>query len=61
MLGTFGSLSEQEKRSLLAEILTPNGYNMMVTPKEIDIDIDDLSKVISRAIDRAIHPIVNDA
>lgn len=61
LLGTFGSLSEQEKRSLLAEILTPNGYNMMVTPKEIDIDIDDLSKVISRAIDRAIHPIVNDA
>lgn len=60
-LGEFGALSEHEKRSLLVDILTPNGYNMMVTPKEIDMDIEDLSKIISRAIDRAIHPIVDNS
>lgn len=58
-LGEFGVLSENEKRDLIVEVLTPNGYNMMVTPKEIDMDIEDLSKVISRSIDRAVHPIVN--
>jgi hypothetical protein len=35
--------------------LTPNGYNMMVTPKEIDADIEDLAKIISGAIDTALH------
>lgn len=58
-LGEFGILSENDKRNLIEEVLTPNGYNMMVTPKEIDMDIEDLSKIISRSIDRAIHPIVN--
>lgn len=58
-LGEFGRLSEEEKFQLLEEVLTPNGYNMMVTPKEVDIDIEDLSEVISGAIDRALHTIVD--
>lgn len=57
-LGEVGVLSDEEKRALFEEVLTTNGQNMMVTPKEIDLDIEDLSKVISGAIDRAIHKIV---
>jgi spore protease len=53
--GQVGLLSDNDKRSLIAEVLTPNGYNMMVTPKEIDADIEDLAKIISGAIDTALH------
>jgi spore protease len=59
LMGEFGVLSEQEKYQLLQEVLTPNGYNMMVTPKEVDIDISDLSEVISSSIDRSLHTIVD--
>src|SRR5699024_6752177 len=33
-LGMVGTLSEEEKRALIQEVLTPAGYNMIVTPKE---------------------------
>ncbi len=59
LLGEFGILTEDEKRTLLSTILTPNGLNMMVTPKEVDIDIENLSEIISHAIDKALHPIVH--
>jgi len=58
-LGEFGILSEEQKISLINSVLTPNGLNMMVTPKEVDIDIEDLSRIISSAIDRSLHTIVN--
>ena len=59
-LGQFGMLDEDSQRELINEVLTPNGYNMMVTPKEVDLDIEDLSSVISGAIDRALHTIVSE-
>jgi spore protease len=58
-LGEFGRLTEEQKASLIHSVLTPNGLNMMVTPKEIDIDITDLAEVISSAVDRSLHTIVN--
>ncbi len=58
-MGEFGVLSEVDKMKLLEEVLTPNGFNMMVTPKEVDLDISDLSEVISGAIDRSLHTIVD--
>lgn len=57
-LGEFGGLPEAEKVSLINAVLSPNGLNMMVTPKEVDIDISDLAEVISSAIDRSLHTIV---
>ncbi len=59
-LGQFGVLDEDSKRELINDVLTPNGYNMMVTPKEVDLDIEDLCGVISGAIDRALHTIVSE-
>lgn len=56
MFGNIGALSEEEKRQLIDEVLTPSGFNMIVTPKEVDLDIEDLTHIISSALDRALHP-----
>lgn len=59
MFGKIGSLSNSEQRQLVDEILTPSGLNMMVTPKEVDLDISDLTEIISKAIDKALHPLIS--
>lgn len=53
--GRIGLLAENEKKQLMKEVLTPNGYNMMVTPKEVDMDIEDLAKIIATGIDLSLH------
>ena len=55
LLGRVGVLSQDEKRQLLMEVLTPNGENLIVTPKNIDSEIEDLSKLISNALNVALH------
>lgn len=55
LLGLVGSLSEPEIRQLIFEVLTPIGYNLMITPKEIDFEIDKLSEVISDGINMSLH------
>ena len=54
-MGQIGLLDEVEKKRLIQEVLTPNGYNMMVTPKEVDADIEDLSKIIATGLGLALH------
>lgn len=56
LLGLIGSLTEPEVRQLISEVLTPIGYNLMVTPKEIDFVIDKLGYVLSEGINRSLHP-----
>ena len=55
-MGQVGMLSKEEKRQLLAEVLTPAGYNLIVTPKTIDSEMDDLSRLVSNALNVALHP-----
>ena len=52
----FGNLNKEEKRQLLAEVLTPAGYNLIVTPKTIDAEIENLSRLVSNALNVALHP-----
>lgn len=54
-LGLIGNLSETETRQLIYEVLTPVGYNLMVTPKEVDFIIEKLSNIIGNGINKAIH------
>lgn len=54
-LGLIGTLSDSEMKSLLLEVLTPIGYNLMVTPKEIDFVIEKLSNVIATGINKSLH------
>lgn len=57
LLGLVGSLSDDELQILLYEVLNPIGYNLMVTPKEIDFVIEKLSSIISTSLNYSIHNI----
>lgn len=59
LMGIIGNLNETEMKELIYEILTPIGYNLMVTPKEIDFIIKKLSDVISNSLNRVLHKKVN--
>lgn len=54
-LGMVGTLSDEEKRSLIAEVLTPIGHNLIVTPKEVDGFMVDMADVIAKGINAALH------
>ncbi|MCL4515926.1 MAG: GPR endopeptidase [Firmicutes bacterium] len=49
-------LEPQQKRQMLEEILTPFLGSMIVTPKEIDVLVDDVSRVIAGGLNAALHP-----
>ncbi len=36
-------------------MLSPIGFNLMVTPKEIDFMIEELGNVLGRGINEALH------
>lgn len=55
LLGLIGMLSDEELLRLTYEVLTPIGHNLMVTPKEIDFVIENLSEVISYGINNSLH------
>ena len=59
ILGMVGTLSEEETKTLIYEILNPIGYNLMVTPKEEDFVIEKLSEVISKGLNIALHKNIN--
>lgn len=58
--GIIGTLSEEEKLDLTREVLNSINYNMIVTPKEIDFLIDNLSEVISSSINKSLHRAVDE-
>jgi spore protease len=51
-------INKDEKYFMIREILNPYVGNMMVTPKEIDSLIEDMSKIIANGINIALHPAV---
>ncbi|UTR07918.1 GPR endopeptidase [Alkalihalobacillus sp. LMS6] len=59
ILGMVGGLEMEEKRSLIQEVLAPLGHNLMVTPKEIDVFIEDMAHVIAGGLNAALHGRVN--
>ena len=56
-LGMIGELSDFDKKSLIRDVLSPIGYNLVVTPKEIDFVVLKLSELISQSINRCLHHI----
>jgi len=60
LLGLVGNLNDEEIKKLIYEVLNPIGYNLMVTPKEIDYLIKNLSDIIGNGINRALHKKVTD-
>jgi spore protease len=55
LMGIIGTLDDEEMRQLIYEVLSPIGYNLMVTPKEVDFIIEKLSDIISGGINGALH------
>lgn len=55
LMGMVGGLNDAEIRDLIFEVLTPIGYNLMVTPKEVDFVMEHLSDVIGNGINRSLH------
>lgn len=49
-------LKEEEKYALIREVLEPYNANVMVTPKEVDEIISNLSQIIANGINIALHP-----
>lgn len=58
-LGMIGTLSEEDKRALIKEVLTPTGHNMMVTPKEVDGFMIDMSHLLANGINASLHETVD--
>ena len=48
-------ISNEEKYNLIKEVLEPFTPNLVVTPKEIDLLIDDLSIIIANGLNIALH------
>ena len=55
LLGIVGTLEDNEIKQLLFEVLTPIGFNLMVTPKEVDFLIEKLSLIIGNGINKSLH------
>lgn len=49
------NLDENDKYSLIKEVLEPYGGNLVVTPKEMDEVIERVSKVVANGINLALH------
>ncbi len=50
------SVDKNEKQKMIQDLLTPYVGNLMVTPKEVDLVIDSVSKVIANGINIALQP-----
>lgn len=46
----LNNLKKQDKYEMIKEVLIPNDYNFIVTPKEIDGLIENMSSVVARGI-----------
>ncbi len=55
LLGIVGTLKENEIKQLLFEVLSPIGFNLMVTPKEVDFLVEKLSLLIGNGINKSLH------
>lgn len=49
-------LKEEEKYHFIRESLEPYDKNLIVTPKDIDDTIENLSVIISEGLNRSLHP-----
>ena len=55
ILGLIGELSDMEKKNLINEVLNSINYNFIVTPKEVDFQIDCLVDLLSNGINKSLH------
>ena len=55
VMGLVGKLSDEQIRQLIAEVLMPLGYNLIVTPKDVNFVIEKLCKLLATGINKSLH------
>lgn len=50
------NLDREEKRKLILEVLNPYSENTMVTPKDVDLVVESIAKILSVGINIALQP-----
>lgn len=50
------SIDKNDKQKMIEEVLDPFVGNLMVTPKEVDMIVDSLTKIIANGINLALQP-----
>ena len=50
----LNQLKEQDNYSTIKDVLVPQDYNMIVTPKEIDELIENMKDVVARGINMSL-------
>ena len=51
----LNKIQEEDKYEMIKEVLTPSDYNFIVTPKEIDELIENMSSIVARGINFAVQ------
>lgn len=51
----LNKLQDEDKYQMIKEVLTPEDYNFIVTPKEIDDLIENMSSIVARGINIAVQ------
>ncbi len=54
--GIVRQMREPERRQLVEDVIGPAMGDFMVTPKEIDVLVNDMADVIAEALNRALQP-----
>jgi spore protease len=49
-------MGHDDKRRLVNEVLSPSVGDLVVTPKEVDVMVDEVSRVVSGGLNMALHP-----
>lgn len=52
----LNQLSKEEKYTLIQEMLSPFGGDVVVTPKDINVVIDDIAIIIANGLNISLHP-----
>ncbi|SET66903.1 GPR endopeptidase [Paenibacillus sp. NFR01] len=59
IMGMLDQISEQERLSLVKEVLEPLGHDLIVTPKEIDEFIEEIANIVASGLNAALHEAVD--
>lgn len=55
LVGLLGELTDAQQKDLINEVLSALNYNFIVTPKEVDFQIERLASIVSSGINRSLH------
>lgn len=59
IMGLLDSISENERLALVKEVLEPLGHDLIVTPKEIDVFIEDIANIVASGLNASLHEAVD--